>query len=270
MNICFIGGGNMATALIGGLLKRDFLPAQISVVEPSADKRTGLQSQFEVRAVEKLADGMPDSEVIVLAVKPQQLREVALELARHLSGQLVISIAAGIRMPDLARWLGNYPKLVRTMPNTPALIGAGMTGLYATAEVTALERQIASDILGTVGHTLWVEREEQIDAITAVSGSGPAYIFYFIEAMQEAAVELGFTREEANRLTLQTALGAAQLAASSEEPVGVLLKRVTSAGGTTEAALRVKTERMVKQGIIAGMHAAEARGRELGELLGKD
>src|SRR5512134_1570322 len=183
MNICFIGGGNMATALIGGLLKRDFIAAQLRVVEINADSRSRLHSEFGVQAVAELGAGAAGSDVIVLAVKPQQLREIAAQLAPLLSGQLLISIAAGIRTADLARWLGSQ-NVVRAMPNTPALIQSGITGLYATQAVSAAHRAATQQILTAVGSILWLEDEAMMDAVTAVSGSGPAYVFLFIEALQ--------------------------------------------------------------------------------------
>jgi pyrroline-5-carboxylate reductase len=198
------------------------------------------------------------------------MREACAPLRPYLKQQLIISIAAGLRLADLSRWLGGHDKLVRTMPNTPALIGAGVTGLYALPAVSEAERIGAERILQAVGSTLWVDDEAQMDAVTAVSGSGPAYAFLFIEALQEAAAQLGFTPEQARQLSIETALGAARLAAQSDEPASILRERVTSKGGTTEAALRTMTERGVKDGIVAGILAADARGRELGQQLGKD
>ncbi|HCJ50872.1 MAG TPA: pyrroline-5-carboxylate reductase, partial [Gallionella sp.] len=181
MNICFIGGGNMATALIGGLLGQGFAASQISVVEINAENRARLQGEFAVRAVDSLADGVAGSQVILFAVKPQQLREVAQQLAPLLGRQLLISIAAGIRAVDLARWSGSQ-SVVRCMPNTPALIQSGMTGLYALPAVSGAQREQAQAILAAVGETLWLQDEAMLDAVTAISGSGPAYVFYMIEA----------------------------------------------------------------------------------------
>jgi pyrroline-5-carboxylate reductase len=211
-----------------------------------------------------------DCDVVLLSVKPQQMREACTPLVPYLKQQLIISIAAGLRLADLSRWLGGYDKLVRTMPNTPALIGAGVTGLYASPAVSKAGRAGAERILQAVGSTLWIADEAQMDAVTAVSGSGPAYAFLFIEALQEAAAQLGFTPEQARQLSIETALGAARLAAQSDDPASVLRERVTSKGGTTEAALRTMAERGVKNGIVAGILAADARGRELGDILGKD
>lgn len=257
----------MATALIGGLLKRDFTATQLRVVEISADNCAWLQQEFGIQATEYLADGVAGSGVIVLAVKPQQLRKVAAQLAPLLSGQLLVSIAAGIRAADLARWLGTQ-NVVRTMPNTPALIQSGMTGLYALPAVSKAQRKQAQSILAAVGETLWVQDEVMLDAVTGISGSGPAYIFYFIEAMQQAARELGFNDEDARRLSIGTFLGAAKLADASEDDVSVLRARVTSKNGTTERALLSMEANNVKQHIITAAKAAAARAKEMGDELG--
>ncbi len=267
MNICFIGGGNMASALIGGLLKRDFTAAQLRVVEINADNRVRLQNEFGVQATAELAAGVAGSDVIVLAVKPQQLREVATQLAPLLSGQLLISIAAGIRAADLARWTGSQ-KVVRAMPNTPALIQSGMTGLYALPAVSKAQCEQAQSILVAVGETLWVQDEVMLDAVTAVSGSGPAYVFYFIEAMQQAARDLGFNAEDARQLSLATFLGASKLAFGSDEDVSVLRARVTSKNGTTERALLSMELNHAAQHIVRAVKDAEARSREMGDELG--
>lgn len=269
MSICFIGGGNMATALIGGMLKRGFSAGRIRVVEINAESRVRLHTEFGVRAVASIAEGVTHSNLIVLAVKPQQLREVAREIEPLLKEQLVISIAAGIRAADLARWL-NSQNIVRTMPNTPALIRRGVTGLYALPSVTAEHREHSEHILAAVGHTLWLPDEAMMDSVTAISGSGPAYVFYFIEAMQQAAKELGFNDEDARRLTLDTFLGATKLAEASKEDVSVLRARVTSKNGTTERALLSMDAAAVKASIVAAAHAAADRSRELGDELGGD
>ncbi|MFA6061746.1 MAG: pyrroline-5-carboxylate reductase [Gallionella sp.] len=268
MNICFIGGGNMATALIGGLLSQGLNAQQISVVEINADNRAKLQREFSVRATENLADGVSGSQVIVFAVKPQQLHEVAQQLAPLLSGQLLISIAAGIRAVDLARWSGSQ-SVVRAMPNTPALIKSGVTGLYAMDGVEAAYRDIAQNLLGAVGSTLWVDNESMLDAVTAISGSGPAYVFYFIEALQRAAQEMGFAEDNARQLAVDTFLGAAKLAQASPDNVGELRARVTSKNGTTERALLSMTANSVAEHIVQGAQAACARSREMGDELGR-
>lgn len=267
MNICFIGGGNMATALIGGLLGKGFTVQQISVVEINADSRAQLQRNFAVKAVDNVEAGIAGSQVIILAVKPQHLREVALQLAPLLSGQLLISIAAGIRAADLSHWAKSR-SVVRAMPNTPALIRSGMTGMYALPEVSNSQRDEAQYILASTGETLWVRDEAMLDAVTAISGSGPAYVFYFIEALQHAASELGFNAEEARRLSLETFLGASKLAAGSDEDVSVLRARVTSKNGTTERALSSMDANRIAEHILQAIKAAEARAREMGDELG--
>ncbi len=268
MNICFIGGGNMATALIGGLLGQGFAAGQISVVEINADNRSRLIRNFAVRAVDSIKEGMKGSQAIVLAVKPQQLHEVIQELAPGLSGQLLISIAAGIRAVDIARWAGTEA-VVRAMPNTPALIRCGMTGLYALPSVDAAQREQARSILSAVGEVIWLDDEAMMDAVTAISGSGPAYVFYMMEALEEAAAALGFDEEDARRLSLATFLGAGRLAEGSQESVSVLRERVTSKNGTTERALLSMEANHVRQHIIEAAKAAAERSRELGDELGR-
>ena len=267
MNICFIGGGNMATALIGGLLKQNFTAAQLRVVEINADNRASLNLAFGVQTTAELAAGVAGSDVIVLAVKPQQLHEVAIQLAPLISDQLLISIAAGIRAADLARWLGKQ-NVVRAMPNTPALIQSGMTGLYALPAVNPAQREQAQHVMAAVGEVLWVKDEAMLDAVTAVSGSGPAYVFYFIEALQQAARELGFNAEDARRLSLATVLGASKLASTSNEDVSTLRVRVTSKNGTTERALLSMEDNHVAQHLAQAVKIAATRSREMGDELG--
>lgn len=267
MNICFIGGGNMASALIGGLLGKGFPAAQIGVVEIDSANRERLQRDFAVRTFEHAAEGIANSQSIVFAVKPQQLRGVAQQLAPLLNGQLLISIAAGIMATDLARWT-NSDAIVRAMPNTPALIRSGITGLYALPAVSAAQREQAQDILSAVGETLWLQNEAMLDAVTAISGSGPAYFFYFIEALEQAGKELGLPQPTARKLAVETAFGAARLARESTEDPATLRARVTSKNGTTERALLSMEANQVKQHIIAAARAAAARSREIGEELG--
>lgn len=267
MNICFIGGGNMANALIGGLLKRDYAATQLRVVEINADNRTRLQSEFGVQATAELAAGVAGSEVIVLAVKPQQLHDVAAQLAPLLTGQLLISIAAGIRAVDLARW-SSTQNIVRAMPNTPALIQSGVSGLYALPAVSQAQREIAESILKAVGSTLWLADEAMVDAVTAISGSGPAYVFLFIEALQQAALELGFDEAASKSLAIDTFLGATRLAQASSDDVSLLRARVTSKNGTTERALLSMEANHVKQHIITAAKAAATRAKEMGDELG--
>lgn len=270
MRITFLGGGNMAAALIGGMKEKGFSAAGIQVIELNGEVRDALTEKFGVRCTGAVDEASLNCEVLVLAVKPQQMREAVAPLVGQLGNQLVISIAAGLRVADIARWLGNYGRIVRTMPNTPALIGAGITGLYAAPDVDAEQRQLADTILAAVGSTVWVEDEAQVDAVTAISGSGPAYVFYFIEALESAALELGFDLPSARKLALETTLGAARLAARSDDAPAILRERVTSKGGTTEAALRSLEGDAVRTAISRAAQAAAARGRELGVQLGQD
>jgi pyrroline-5-carboxylate reductase len=269
MRILFIGGGNMATALIGGLLRQGFGHSDIRVVEVSPEARQRLQRDLGVE-VSGQADAPIGEDVVVLAVKPQQLREVATGLQPLLRGQLTISIAAGIRTTDLSRWLGGHGRIVRAMPNTPALLGAGISGLFAAPGSGAADRTVAQQILGAVGKVVWLERETQMDAVTAVSGSGPAYVFYFIEALQQAAQDSGFSEAQARELAVETFLGAAKLAAGSSDPAAVLRERVTSRGGTTERALKQMEADDIKRRVVEAIRAAEVRSRELGDELGRN
>ncbi len=270
MKITFLGGGNMATALIGGMRQRGFSAPAIQVVEPLEAARERMTEAFGVRCTGAVDAAAMNCEVWVLSVKPQQMRQALAPLAGRLENQLVISIAAGLRLNDIGRWLGGHRQLVRTMPNTPALIGHGITGMYADPAVDAEGRERAERILSAVGSTTWIADEAMMDAVTAISGSGPAYVFYFIEALQEAASALGFDAEAARQLSIETFLGAARLAQESNDPVAGLRERVTSKGGTTEAALNSFDADQIKAAILRGAQAAAARGRELGEQMGKD
>jgi len=268
LRLTFIGGGNMAAALIAGLAGQLTDGANITVVDPNPEQLTKLAESFGVRTSAAIDLEAAASEVIVLAVKPQNMREVAASLQPLLKDALVLSIAAGIRAADLSRWLGGHGAIVRCMPNTPALIGQGITGMVALPAVSAEHRELADSIMKAVGQTVWLDEEALIDPVTAVSGSGPAYVFYFIEAMQQAAGELGLTAEQGRQLSLATFTGAAQLAARSADEVAVLRERVTSKGGTTYAALQSMEGDGVKQAIVRAVKAAAARGKEMGEELG--
>jgi pyrroline-5-carboxylate reductase len=270
MNITFIGGGNMASALTGGLISQGWPASAIKVVEIATAAREQLEAKHGVTTYGALVAEAVRSECIVLAVKPQQMHEVARDLRACLESQLVVTIAAGIRISDLGRWLGGYRRLVRAMPNTPALVGAGVSALYAPPAVSAEERALAERILRAAGVTLWLEREDQLDAITAVSGSGPAYVFYFVEALEQAARELGLSAESARLLALETFSGAVKLATLSGESPAVLRERVTSKGGTTERALESLEADRVKEAVVRAVKAAAGRSRELGDELGKD
>jgi pyrroline-5-carboxylate reductase len=270
VKIAFVGGGNMAGALIGGLLQKGYAAEDISVVEVDPGVRERLNARFGVSCHAAPGAETAGSSVVLLAVKPQQLRAAAESLRPLLKSQLVVTIAAGIRGADLSRWLAAYRRIVRVMPNTPALVLSGMSVLYAMPSVTLEERRTAEDILGAVGSTLWIEREELMDVVTAVSGSGPAYVFYFIEALEQAGRELGLTPADARRLSLETFSGAIRLARESGEEPAVLRARVTSKGGTTERALLSMETGRVKPLIVEAVRQAADRSRELGDELGQD
>lgn len=270
MNITFIGGGNMAAAIIGGLLQKRWQPGQLRAVEIFEPAREKLEQTYKIRTFTTFNGDAADTDCIVLAVKPQQLREVALGVAPWLSRQLVVTIAAGIRCGDLSRWLGGYQRIVRVMPNTPALVLAGVSGLYAMAGVEESGKQRAGEILGAVGSIQWFANEDALDAVTAVSGSGPAYVFYFIEALQQAALELGLDAEQSRQLALETFTGASKLAAQSSDNAATLRARVTSKGGTTERALASMEADAIKAAIVRAVKAAALRSSELGDELGRD
>ena len=270
MKIGFIGGGNMATALIGGLAGKLTEGKNIHVIDLNPESLEKLTQRFGVTTALQPDDTLAHCDVIVLAVKPQQMRDVVASIKPFIATQLVLTIAAGIRSVDLSRWLGGHQAVVRAMPNTPALIGKGITGVVAMAGVSAEQRAAADAILRAVGATLWLDNESLIDPVTAVSGSGPAYVFYFMEAMQKAAAELGLTPEQGVALAKATFEGSVELAIRSPEPLSVLRERVTSKGGTTYAALTSMENDGVGQHIITAVKAAAARGKELGEEFGKD
>ena len=265
--IAFIGGGNMASAIIGGLIRQGLPAAQVMVVEPFEATRALLNSQHGVQAHPTSGPFLADADLIVWAVKPQSFREAAAPVAPFAGRALQLSVMAGIRAADIAAASGSA-RIVRCMPNTPALVGRGMTGLFDAAGAAA-DRQLAETVIRTTGDVLWVEREEQLDAVTALSGSGPAYVFYFLEAMQQAGVELGLTPEQARALAVGTFAGGAHLAAQSAEPLATLRERVTSKGGTTHAALTALEQAGVKAAFVKAMHAACVRAAELGDEFGR-
>ncbi|MFP6556868.1 pyrroline-5-carboxylate reductase [Paraburkholderia sp. B3] len=270
MKIAFIGGGNMAAALIGGLIRKGVPAANLYAIDPNEDVRKRNTAQFGVLTGAAADATLAQYDAVLLAVKPQIAKTVAEGLAPHLAPhQVAITIMAGIRIEDLSRWLGGHARIVRTMPNTPALIGMGATGLVASGGVDAAGRQLASDVLGAVGQTVWFDDESKIDAVTGISGSGPAYVFYFIEALEEAARQLGMDEKQGRALAIATFTGAAQLALQSEEPPSVLRERVTSKGGTTAAALASFDASGIKDAIVRGALAADARAKEMGEEFGK-
>ena len=269
--ILFIGGGNMATSLIGGLIADGCEPGRLRISEPDAQRLNVLQERFGVQTTTDNADASASADVVVLAVKPQTLPAVAMEISSAVQSHqpLVISIAAGIRTDAINRWLGGDVALVRGMPNTPALVQSGATGLFATPTVSTAQRELAESILRAVGLTLWVDNEDLLDAVTAVSGSGPAYFFLFMEAMQAAGTELGLSPADARLLTLQTAFGAARMALESEDPPAVLRARVTSPGGTTERALEVFESEHLRAIMQRALTAARDRSIELSQQSGK-
>lgn len=263
MKVAFIGGGNMAGALIGGMLDAGFFASSIDVLEIDTARRTELIERHKVGAHPQPGDWLNASEAVVLAVKPQQMREAAAAIAPYLQRPLILSIAAGVRAASIAGWL-ETDRIVRAMPNMPALIRAGITGAVALPEVSAEQKSLAGEILGAVGDVIWLDDEAMLDAVTAISGSGPAYVFYFIEAVQAAAREMGLSDSHARALTVQTFIGAAQLAAQSPDSADQLRARVTSKGGTTAAALASFERDEVKQAVMRALLAANARAKELG------
>lgn len=265
--IAFIGGGNMASAIIGGLLKQGTPADRIQIVEPWAEQRAKLQVQFGIAAEAAPGAALASAALVVWAVKPQTFREAALQAGPHTGQALHLSVAAGIRSDSMASWLATE-RIVRAMPNTPALVGQGMTALFARPAVTAAERQAVERVIQTTGEHLWLAQEEQLDAVTALSGSGPAYVFYFIEAMVQAGTEMGLSRAQAHQLAVQTFVGASALAKASSEPPETLRERVTSKGGTTYAALTALERDGVKQQFMRAMHAARQRAAELGDEFG--
>jgi pyrroline-5-carboxylate reductase len=270
--IAFIGGGNMASCLVGGLVAHDHPADSIWVSDPETARLELVQERFAVQTSADNATAAGRADTVVLAVKPQVMRPVV-ESIRDVvreSNPLVMSVAAGVREMDIQKWLGGGAAIVRCMPNTPALLGAGATGLYANAQVTATQQAAAESIMRAAGITLWVNDESLLDAVTAVSGSGPAYYFLLMELMEKAGTELGLDSEAARRLTLQTALGAARMALESGEAPGTLRKQVTSPAGTTEAAINSFLANGMEDQVRAALTAARDRAIELGSELGDD
>ena len=265
--IAFIGGGNMASAIIGGLIHQGHPARQIEVVEPYAPAREALLKNFGITAQPEAGPALQRASIVVWAVKPQTFKDAAAQAKAHTAQALHLSVAAGIRSDSIAQWLGSE-RIVRTMPNTPALVGKGMSALYARPAVGAAERAQVEAILASTGEFLWVETEKQLDAVTALSGSGPAYVFYFLEAMTRAGTAMGLPEAQAHRLAVGTFVGASELARRSDEPPAVLRERVTSKGGTTYAALQSLEASGVAAAFEAAMRAAEQRAHELGNEFG--
>ncbi len=267
-NIAFIGGGNMASAIIGGLLKRGAPAASIQVVEPLEEQRARLTEKFGVDVREGPSPHLTSAALVVWAVKPQTFKDAALASRFHTKAALHLSVAAGITSSSIAHWLGTE-HVVRAMPNTPALVGKGMTALFARPAVSPAGRSMVDRVIKTTGEHIWLDDEAQLDAVTALSGSGPAYVFYFIEAMIEAGVVMGLPREQAHKLAIGTFVGSSALARSSEEPIEILRSRVTSKGGTTHAAIMSMEQDNVKSQFIRAMMAAKHRAKEMGDEFGK-
>jgi pyrroline-5-carboxylate reductase len=267
--IAFIGGGNMASALIGGLVQSGRIPATILVIEPDDRQRARLALQFGVLALPFGGSSLAGLPLVVWAVKPQSFAVAARNSVPHVAQALHLSVMAGIRTDAIAAATGSA-RVVRAMPNTPALIGQGIAGLYATAAVTGAERALVEQVLTPSGELLWVNQERDLDAVTALSGSGPAYVFYFIEAMIQAAGEMGLSVGQGRRLALATFAGSTALARQSNDSPAVLRERVTSKGGTTYAALMAMDNAAVKSAFVRALHAARERARQLGDEFGSD
>ena len=266
-DVVFIGGGNMASAIINGMLEQGYPRDQIGVVEPLAEARERLKTHFGITAREAPGQFLESAGMVVWAVKPQTFKEAALQTRFHTRAALHLSVAAGIPSSSIARWLSSE-RVVRAMPNTPALIGKGITALYARPGVSDNDQYQVGQIVRTTGEFLWVDTEQKLDAVTAISGSGPAYVYYFMEAMAAAGADMGLTREQAYKLTVSTFIGAAELARSSNEPPEILRQRVTSKGGTTHAAITSMDEAEIKPRFQRALHAAHLRAQELGREFG--
>jgi len=265
--IAFIGGGNMASAIIGGLIREGVSAARIEVVEPVAEARARLQAQFGIGAQDHASPALARARLVVWAVKPQTFKEAAAQARAHTGSALHLSVAAGIRSDSIAQWLGTQ-RIVRSMPNTPALIGKGITALYARPGVSSDDKRRVEQVIATTGESLWVDDEAQLDAVTALSGSGPAYVFFLLEAMTRAGIEMGLTREQAYKLSIATFAGASELARASDDPPELLRQRVTSKGGTTHAAISAMEQDQVQALFIKALHAARERAKELGDEFG--
>ncbi|MGR4870620.1 pyrroline-5-carboxylate reductase [Variovorax sp. LARHSF232] len=266
--LAFIGGGNMASAIIGGLIRQGVPAANFEVVEPFEPARDRLLQEFGIRANAAASEALKRCAVVIWAVKPQTFADAAHSVAPFAGHALHLSVAAGIPSGSIAQWVGTE-RVVRAMPNTPALVGQGMTGLFARDAASGADRTLVAQLLTPTGQLLWLNAEQDLDAVTAVSGSGPAYVFYFLEAMAEAGVEMGLAPEQAHRLAVGTFTGATALAASASESPTVLRERVTSKGGTTHAAITTMDAAGVKASFKAAIRAAQKRAGELAEEFGR-
>ncbi len=267
--MAFIGGGNMACAILGGLIQQGLPASHVQVVEPFAPTAAKLKQEFGIQAMAQAQPDLASAQMVVWAVKPQVFREAALPVAPLTTHALHVSVAAGIPSSSIARWL-RTDRVVRTMPNTPALVGQGITAMFARDGVSQLDKSWAQQMMACTGESLWVTQESQLDAVTALSGSGPAYVFYFLDAMTQAGVQMGLSSEQAYHLATATFAGATHLAIQSDESPEVLRERVTSKGGTTYAALSAMMQSNVKESFVQAMLAAHQRAGELGQEFGKD
>ncbi|WP_310567591.1 pyrroline-5-carboxylate reductase [Hydrogenophaga sp.] len=267
--ITFIGGGNMASAIIGGLVRQGHAASHLQVVEPWDEQRAKLAQQFPGMTIVSAASAdLQPSDLVVWAVKPQTFKDAAAAASPFVAGALHLSVAAGITSESIAAWLGTE-RIVRAMPNTPALVGLGMTGLMARAAVSADNKALVEQVVRTTGELVWVKVEADLDAVTALSGSGPAYVFYFLEAMRDAGARMGLEPEVAQQLAIGTFLGAATLAQRSSDPLQTLRERVTSKGGTTYAAITSMEASDMKALFEKALVAAQTRAAELGQEFGK-
>ncbi len=269
--IAFIGCGNMSRSLVGGLIANGTKPEYLLAADPDENQRQSISSQFGIRTMADNKDIIADANVIVLAVKPQIMHAVVSDLANAVKGEskLIISIAAGVKLGSITEWLGEQSAVIRIMPNTPALIQAGAAALYANEHTSEAQRNIAEAMMRSVGTAIWLDTEDQIDTVTALSGSGPAYFFYFMEAMEKAAIEMGLNQEQARLLTIETALGAAKMALLSSSEPAKLRQQVTSPGGTTEQALNTFIQGNLDKLVHEAMEAAKQRSIELSQSFGK-
>jgi len=269
--IAFIGSGNMSRSLIGGLIANGLKPEQLFATDPDAEQRDAITKQFEIATFANNEDAVAKADVILLAVKPQVMHDVVSAIANSIEGtsKLIISIAAGVTLDSIIEWLDKPAAVVRVMPNTPALIQAGAAALYANEHTSEAQKNTAEAMMRSVGTAIWLDNEQQMDAVTALSGSGPAYFFYFMEAMEKAAIELGISEENARLLTIETAVGASKMALLSSHDPATLRKQVTSPGGTTEQALNTFIEGKMNELVQKAMAAAKQRSIELSKSFGK-
>ncbi|HHT00025.1 MAG TPA: pyrroline-5-carboxylate reductase [Thiomicrospira sp.] len=269
-SICFIGAGNMAQSLIGGLIASGYDKQKITATDPTQEQRDSVTQNFGIQCFANNAEAIAHADIVVLAVKPQVLESVCQTIDDTVQENkpLIISVAAGIRSDDINRWLGGQTAIVRTMPNTPALIQTGATGLFANSFTSAEQKSQAEHILRAAGITVWVDEESKLDAVTALSGSGPAYYFLFMEAMEQTAQKLGLDEKTAHLLTLQTALGAAKMALESNQDCATLRKNVTSPNGTTERAIQTFENSGIREMVEKAMQSAQTRAKELADELG--